>query len=70
LQRPREKSAVNWKDLIPIDAQGRGLARKIGAKLALGSEIDGEKEILAPLRAQLDNAQWELKQTIMRAPVG
>ena len=56
--------------MIPIDAQGRGLARKIGAKLALGSEIDGEKEILAPLRAQLDSAQWELKQTIMRAPVG
>jgi multidrug resistance efflux pump len=43
-------------------------AREVSAKLALGSEIEGENTTVAQLIAQLDNAQWELEQTIIRAP--
>lgn len=42
-------------------------AREINAKLALGSEIDGENTTVAQLKAQLDNARWELEQTVVRA---
>jgi multidrug resistance efflux pump len=43
-------------------------AREANAKLALGSEIDGENTTVAQLVAQLDNAKWELDQTTVRAP--
>ena len=43
-------------------------ARETNAKLALGSEIDGENTTVAQLVAQLDNAKWELGQTTVRAP--
>jgi multidrug resistance efflux pump len=43
-------------------------AREANAKLALGSEIDGENTTVAQLNAQLDNAKWELDQTTIRAP--
>jgi len=43
-------------------------ARETNAKLALGSEIDGEHTTVAQLVAQLDNAKWELDQTTIRAP--
>jgi multidrug resistance efflux pump len=43
-------------------------AREANAKLALGSEIDGENTTVAQLVAQLDNAKWELDQTSIRAP--
>jgi multidrug resistance efflux pump len=43
-------------------------AREANAKLALGSEIDGENTTVAQLVAQLDNAKWELDQTTIRAP--
>ena len=43
-------------------------ARETIAKLALGSEIDGENTTVAQLVAQLDNAKWELGQTTVRAP--
>ena len=43
-------------------------ARETSAKLALGSEIDGENTAVAQLIAQLDNAKWELDQTTVRAP--
>ena len=43
-------------------------ARETNAKLALGSEIDGENTAVAQLVAQLDNAKWELDQTTIRAP--
>jgi multidrug resistance efflux pump len=43
-------------------------ARETNAKLALGSEIDGENTTVAQLVAQLDNAKWELDQTTIRAP--
>ncbi len=36
--------------------------------MALGSEIDGENTTVAQLVAHLDNAQWELEQTTVRAP--
>jgi multidrug resistance efflux pump len=35
--------------------------------LALGSEIGGENTTVAQLNAQLENAQWELGQTTVRA---
>ena len=43
-------------------------AREQNARLALGSEINGENTAVAQLMAQLDNAQWELEQTTVRAP--
>lgn len=43
-------------------------ARETNAKLALGSEIDGENTTVAQLVAQRDNAKWELDQTTIRAP--
>jgi multidrug resistance efflux pump len=42
-------------------------AREANARLALGSEIDGENTTVAQLKAQLENAQWELDQTTVRA---
>jgi multidrug resistance efflux pump len=39
----------------------------VNAKLALGSEIDGENTNVAQLKAQLEAAQWELDQTTVRA---
>lgn len=38
------------------------------ASLALGSTIDGEHTSIAQLLAQLEQAQWELDQTTIRAP--
>ena len=43
-------------------------ARETNAKLALGSEIEGENTAVAQLVAQLDNAKWELDETTIRAP--
>jgi multidrug resistance efflux pump len=43
-------------------------AREVSARLAATSEIDGENTTVAQLVAQLDNAQWELDQTTVRAP--
>jgi multidrug resistance efflux pump len=43
-------------------------AREMNSKLAASSEIDGENTTVAQLVAQLDNAQWELEQTTIRAP--
>jgi hypothetical protein len=43
-------------------------ARETNAKLALGSEIDGENTAVAQLVAQLDSAKWELDQTTVRVP--
>ena len=43
-------------------------ARAESASLALNSTIDGEHTSVAELQAQLDQAQWELDQTTVRAP--
>ncbi len=43
-------------------------AAQLSAKLAMDAEIDGENTTVAQTRAQLDNARWELSQTIVRAP--
>lgn len=43
-------------------------AREISARLAATSEINGENTTVAQLAAQLENAQWELAQTTVRAP--
>jgi multidrug resistance efflux pump len=42
-------------------------AREINARLALGSEIGGVNTTVAQFNAQLENAQWELEQTTVRA---
>ena len=43
-------------------------AAQQSAKLALDSEIGGVNTTVAQIQAQLDNADWELSQTTIRAP--
>src|SRR2546423_2188028 len=43
-------------------------AAQQSAKLAMDSEIGGVNTTVAQLQAQLDNANWELSQTAVRAP--
>jgi len=43
-------------------------AREASARLAASSEIDGVNTTVAQLAAQLDDAQWQLDQTTVRAP--
>jgi multidrug resistance efflux pump len=43
-------------------------AAQRSAKLALDSEIGGVNTSVAQIQAQLDNADWELSQTVIRAP--
>jgi multidrug resistance efflux pump len=43
-------------------------ASQQSAKLAMDSEIGGVNTTVAQLQAQLDNANWELSQTTIRAP--
>jgi len=52
-----------------VSAQlGAAKAAQQSAKLALDSEIGGVNTTVAQLQAQLDNANWELSQTCIRAP--
>lgn len=52
-----------------VSAQlGAAKAAQQSAKLALDSEIGGVNTSVAQLQAQLDNANWELSQTTIRAP--
>jgi multidrug resistance efflux pump len=60
------QDAVAKADLLAAQLQA-ARAREINARLALGSEIDGENTAVAQLNAQLENAQWELDQTTVRA---
>ena len=60
------QDAVAKVDLLTAQKQAAS-AREINARLALGSEIGGENTTVAQLNAQLENAQWELDQTTVRA---
>jgi multidrug resistance efflux pump len=60
------QDAVAKVDLLTAQLQASS-AREINARLALGSEIGGENTTVAQLNAQLENAQWELEQTTVRA---
>jgi multidrug resistance efflux pump len=60
------QDAVAKVDLLTAQVQAAG-AREINARLALGSEIGGENTTVAQLNAQLENAQWELEQTTVKA---
>lgn len=52
-----------------VSAQlGAAKAAQQGAKLALDSEIGGVNTTVAQVQAQLENAEWELSQTTVRAP--
>jgi len=52
-----------------VSAQlGAAKAAQQSAKLAMDSEIGGINTTVAQLQAQLDNANWELLQTAVRAP--
>jgi multidrug resistance efflux pump len=52
-----------------VSAQlGSAKAAQQSAKLALDSEIGGVNTSVAQLQAQLENANWELSQTAIRAP--
>ena len=46
---------------------GAAKAAQQSAKLALDSEIDGVTTTVAQVHAQLENAEWELSQTTIRA---
>jgi multidrug resistance efflux pump len=43
-------------------------AAQQSAKLAMDSEISGTNTTVAQIQAQLENANWELSQTMVRAP--
>lgn len=43
-------------------------AQETSARLALASQINGVNTEVARVNAELDNAKWELEQTIVRAP--
>ena len=43
-------------------------AAQQSAKLAMDSEIGGVNTTVAQIQAQLDQAKWELEQTVIRAP--
>lgn len=60
------QDAVAKVDLLTAQLQAAN-AREINARLALGSEIGGENTTVAQLKAQLENAEWELDQTTVRA---
>ena len=73
LSRTSATSEFKLQDAVAqaslLDAQLQAArAREINARLALGSEIDGVNTTVAQLQAQLDNAEWELDQTSVRAP--
>jgi multidrug resistance efflux pump len=63
----RLQDATTQAELLAAQLEA-AQARELNAKLALDSEIDGENTTVAQLVAQLDNAQWELEQTTIRAP--
>ncbi len=63
----RLQDATTQAELAAAQLQA-AQARELNAKLALGSEIEGENTTVAQLIAQLDNAQWQLEQTTVRAP--
>lgn len=43
-------------------------AAQASAKLALEADIGGVNSVVAQTRAQLDEARWQLEQTVVRAP--
>jgi multidrug resistance efflux pump len=63
----RLQDATTQAELLAAQLEA-AQAREVNARLALGSEIEGENTTVAQLLAQLDNAHWELEQTIVRAP--
>ncbi|MBV9567045.1 MAG: HlyD family secretion protein [Hyphomicrobiales bacterium] len=63
----RLQDATTQAELAAAQLQA-AQARERNAQLALGSEINGENTAVAQLTAQLENAQWELEQTNIRAP--
>jgi multidrug resistance efflux pump len=65
--RFRLQDATTQAELLAAQLEA-AQAREANAKLALGSEIEGENTTVAQLVAQLDNARWELEQTTVRAP--
>jgi multidrug resistance efflux pump len=62
----RSQDAIAQAEQLAAQLQS-AQARKLNADLALGSEIDGENTAVAQLNAQVENAQWELDQTTVRA---
>src|SRR5262245_32417868 len=48
------------------EAQAVASEKQIGQKL--GAKVNGEYAAVAQIRAQLDNAKWELDQTTIRSP--
>lgn len=72
LARTRATTEFKFQDAMAqvslLDAQLQAArAREVNARLALGSEIDGVSTTVAQLQAQLEQAEWELGQTSVRA---
>jgi multidrug resistance efflux pump len=61
------QDAVTQADSLAAQLEAAN-ARETNARLAASSEIDGENTAVAQLRAQLDNAEWQLEQTTISAP--
>lgn len=76
LEQLSQRQAASQFHLEDVTAQTSALsaqldaakAREVNARLAASSEINGENTTVAQLSAQLDNANWELDQTTVRAP--
>jgi len=49
-------------------AQVQALAGEQQIQQKLGAQVDGEFAQVAQIRAQLDNARWQLEQTVTRSP--
>jgi multidrug resistance efflux pump len=49
-------------------AQVQALASEQQIQQKLGAQVDGEFAQVAQIRAQLDNARWQLEQTVTRSP--
>jgi len=48
--------------------EGQALASERQIRQRMGAKVDGEWAQVAQVRAQLENAKWELEQTTVRAP--
>ena len=63
----REQDTREQLEIAAFQLQSAQSA-EVSAKAALDSQIDGVNTTVLQTRAQLDNAQWELDQTVVHAP--
>ncbi len=61
-----EQAQANLKQIRAELASAEAAERQV--KTQIGTTVNGEQAQVAAIRAQLDNAKWELSQTTMYAP--